>query len=109
MAYAQIDWHDFVVVETVDYQPNEVGHFPTPTTPDEVGARVLMQERFDNEPGSPKGEGNSEGKKQESKTTSAADVEMELSDKEDDGAQVFNSNLSDTQESQCKLSADIIA
>jgi len=42
-------------------------------------------------------------------TTSAADVEMELSDKEDDGAQVFNSNLSDTQESQCKLSADIIA
>lgn len=45
VAYAQIDWHDFVVVETVDYQQNEAGHFPTPTTPDEVGARILMQER----------------------------------------------------------------
>lgn len=43
MAYAQIDWHDFVVVETVDYVPGEVGNFPPPTTPDEVGARVLMQ------------------------------------------------------------------
>ena len=43
VAYAQIDWHDFVVVETVDYQQFEVGNFPPPTTPDEVGARVLMQ------------------------------------------------------------------
>lgn len=43
VAYAQIDWHDFVVVETVDYVPGEVGNFPPPTTPDEVGARVLMQ------------------------------------------------------------------
>ncbi len=25
VAYAQVDWHDFVVVETVDYQPNEIG------------------------------------------------------------------------------------
>lgn len=47
MAYAQIDWHDFVVVETVDYQPHETGNFPAPTTPDEVGARVLMQERME--------------------------------------------------------------
>lgn len=47
MAYAQIDWHDFVVVETVDYQPHEPGNFPPPTTPDEVGARVLMQERIE--------------------------------------------------------------
>lgn len=43
VAYAQIDWHDFVVVETVDYQQFEVGNFPAPTTPDEVGARVLLQ------------------------------------------------------------------
>lgn len=43
VAYAQIDWHDFVVVETVDYLPGEVGNFPPPTNPDEVGARVLMQ------------------------------------------------------------------
>ncbi|XP_058813411.1 splicing factor 3A subunit 1 [Topomyia yanbarensis] len=46
VAYAQIDWHDFVVVEVVDYQPYESGNFPPPTTPDEVGARVLMEERL---------------------------------------------------------------
>lgn len=46
VAYAQIDWHDFVVVEVVEYQPYESGNFPAPTTPDEVGARVLMEQRF---------------------------------------------------------------
>ncbi|CAH8614424.1 unnamed protein product [Schistosoma intercalatum] len=45
VAYAMIDWHDFVVVETVDFQPNEAGNFPLPTTPDEVGARLLAEER----------------------------------------------------------------
>lgn len=49
VAYAQIDWHEFVVVETVDYQPFEQGNFPPPTTPDDVGARVLMQERLDDD------------------------------------------------------------
>lgn len=29
VAYAQIDWHDFVVVETVDFQPNEQGNMTT--------------------------------------------------------------------------------
>ncbi|KAL1517163.1 hypothetical protein ABEB36_000962 [Hypothenemus hampei] len=47
IAYAQIDWHDFVVVETVDYQPFEIGNFPPPTTPEEVGARILIQERLE--------------------------------------------------------------
>lgn len=47
VAYAQIDWHDFVVVETVDYQPFEIGNFPPPTTPEEVGARILIQERLE--------------------------------------------------------------
>lgn len=47
IAYAQIDWHDFVIVETVDYQPFEQGQFPPPTTPEEVGTRVLAQERFE--------------------------------------------------------------
>ena len=47
IAYAQIDWHDFVVVETVDYQANEVGNFPPPTTPQDVGARVVAQERME--------------------------------------------------------------
>lgn len=46
LAYASIDWHDFVVVETVDYQPFEQGNFPPPTTPQEVGARVLLQDRI---------------------------------------------------------------
>ncbi|CAK1543814.1 unnamed protein product [Leptosia nina] len=45
LAYASIDWHDFVVVETVDYPAGELGEFPPPTTPLEVGARVLAQER----------------------------------------------------------------
>nr|CAH8819671.1 unnamed protein product [Trichobilharzia regenti] len=44
-AYALIDWHNFVVVETVDFQPNETGDFPLPTTADEVGARLLAEER----------------------------------------------------------------
>lgn len=47
VAYAQIDWHDFVVVETVDYQQFEIGNFPPPTTPEEVGARLLIQERIE--------------------------------------------------------------
>lgn len=51
VAYAQIDWHDFVVVETVDYQPYETGNFPPPTNPDEVGARVLMEERMNEDDG----------------------------------------------------------
>ncbi|CAH8493673.1 unnamed protein product [Dicrocoelium dendriticum] len=45
VAYALIDWHDFVVVETVDFQPNEAGNFPVPTTPEEVSARMLAEER----------------------------------------------------------------
>jgi len=48
VAYSQIDWHDFVVVETVDFQYGEIGNFPQPTTPDQVGVRTLMQERVDN-------------------------------------------------------------
>ncbi|XP_055331495.1 splicing factor 3A subunit 1-like [Paramacrobiotus metropolitanus] len=46
VAYAQIDWHDFTVVETIDYQPWEEGEFPAPTTPEEVGARSLLYERM---------------------------------------------------------------
>ena len=45
--YAQIDWHDFVIVETVDYQPNEQGMFPPPTTPEQVGSRILLQQRIE--------------------------------------------------------------
>lgn len=34
------------MVETVDYQAFEAGNFPAPTTPQEVGARVLLQDRI---------------------------------------------------------------
>ncbi|XP_076067549.1 splicing factor 3a subunit 1 [Oratosquilla oratoria] len=47
MEYAAIDWHDFSVVETIDYSPWESGTFPPPTTPQEVGKRVLIQERLE--------------------------------------------------------------
>ncbi|KPM05088.1 splicing factor 3A subunit 1-like protein [Sarcoptes scabiei] len=49
--YAQIDWHDFVIVETVDYQPNETGNFPPPTTPEQVGTRLLLQQRIESSNG----------------------------------------------------------
>lgn len=39
MAYAQIDWHDFVVVQTVDFQPHETVNLPPPCNPKDVGAR----------------------------------------------------------------------
>ena len=45
--YAQIDWHDFVLVESVDYQPGESGLFPPPTTPEQVGSRILLQQRIE--------------------------------------------------------------
>lgn len=44
--YAQIDWQDFVIVETIDYQPDEEGEFP-PTTSDQVGTRFLIQQRLE--------------------------------------------------------------
>nr|CAB3265999.1 splicing factor 3A subunit 1-like [Phallusia mammillata] len=47
LMYAQIDWHDFVVVETVDFQMEERGNFPRPVTVDELGTRLLQQERIE--------------------------------------------------------------
>ncbi|XP_063430548.1 splicing factor 3A subunit 1-like [Mytilus trossulus] len=71
IAYTQIDWHDFVVVETVDFQPNEQGNFPPPTTPDEVGARILMQERGGGE-----------------KADDQMEVESDESEDEEDGEEI---------------------
>uniref|UniRef100_A0A914XR38 SURP motif domain-containing protein n=1 Tax=Plectus sambesii TaxID=2011161 RepID=A0A914XR38_9BILA len=45
LAYAQIDWHDFVVVQTVDFQPNEISNLPPLCTPKDVGTRILAQAR----------------------------------------------------------------
>ena len=47
VAYAQIDWHDFVIVETVDFQAHETLGLPPPVTPGTVGARVIHQQRTD--------------------------------------------------------------
>ena len=60
MAYAMIDWHDFVVVQTVDFQPGDIGtvalgtvrstvfrsaSLPGLCTPKDVGARILLEAR----------------------------------------------------------------
>ncbi|VDD86135.1 unnamed protein product [Enterobius vermicularis] len=45
LAYAQIDWHDFVVVQTVDFPINDTASLPPFCTPKDVGARILMQQR----------------------------------------------------------------
>lgn len=45
MAYSRIDWHDFYVVEVIDYQVGELGMFPTPTTPEEAGNRLISELR----------------------------------------------------------------
>merc|ERR1712154_755289 len=49
--YEQIDWHDFVVVETVDYQQAEsldlTNAFPAPVTVEELGKRLTQQLRYE--------------------------------------------------------------
>ena len=57
VAYAQIDWHDFVVVETVDFQPNEQGRSVTPVS----GARSLAPSPWGSVPSCPRGAGGSCG------------------------------------------------
>lgn len=44
-AYASIDWHDFVVVQTVDFQPGDTSQLPPLCTPKDVGARILLEAR----------------------------------------------------------------
>ncbi|XP_015757556.1 PREDICTED: splicing factor 3A subunit 1-like [Acropora digitifera] len=47
VAFAQVDWHDFVVVETVDFKDNEAANLPPPVSKEQLGARVLAQERYE--------------------------------------------------------------
>ena len=47
VAYAQIDWHGFVVVETVDFQTGEQGNFPPPLRPEDIGKRILAEKRYE--------------------------------------------------------------
>ena len=89
VSYAQIDWHNFVVVETVDYQPWEVGNFPPPTNPQEVGARVLMQRRIESNPAPPvAAKKNVETVKESSSRGDNMDVEdMEEGSSDEEGDQ----------------------
>merc|ERR1712168_928661 len=49
--YEQIDWHDFVIVETVDYEQVEANvgldQFPNPVTVEELGKRLTQQLRYE--------------------------------------------------------------
>uniref|UniRef100_A0A6J0U6T9 Splicing factor 3A subunit 1 isoform X1 n=1 Tax=Pogona vitticeps TaxID=103695 RepID=A0A6J0U6T9_9SAUR len=78
VAYAQIDWHDFVVVETVDFQPSEPGNFPPPTTPEELGARILIQERYEKFGESEEVEMEVESDEEDEKTEKTEDTPSQL-------------------------------
>jgi len=47
VAYAEIDWHDFVIVETVDFQPHERSDLPPPVTREQLGVRLTRQKRLE--------------------------------------------------------------
>ncbi|KAI6661657.1 hypothetical protein LOD99_13530 [Oopsacas minuta] len=47
VAYAQIDWHDFVVVETINFTEEESGFFPPPVTPHTLTARLIAQAKHE--------------------------------------------------------------
>ncbi|XP_075230560.1 splicing factor 3a subunit 1 isoform X2 [Lycorma delicatula] len=101
VAYAQIDWHDFVVVETVDYLPGEVGNFPPPTTPDEVGARVLMQERIEDGVAEEESEMQmgSEGEPEEAEED---DDEEESDEEEEEREQIEQPNKEEQKDKEAK-------
>ncbi|XP_027038507.1 splicing factor 3A subunit 1-like isoform X3 [Pocillopora damicornis] len=47
VAFASVDWHDFVVVETVEFKDNETANLPPPVSREQLGARILAQERYE--------------------------------------------------------------
>lgn len=77
--YSQIDWHDFVIVETIDYQPNERGEYP-PTTVDQVGTRLLLQQRYE---------------EQNVPEEMEIDMDVESGDEEEDAADEDSKRLND--------------
>ncbi|CAB4001968.1 Splicing factor 3A subunit 1 [Paramuricea clavata] len=76
VSFAQIDWHDFVVVETVEFKETETGNLPPPVTLEQLGARILAQERA----GTGKGEEVEEGEKEKDEEYDMMDIEMEDED-----------------------------
>ena len=47
MAYAEIDWHDFVIVETVDFPAHERSELPPPVTKEQLGVRMARIMRLE--------------------------------------------------------------
>jgi len=84
ISYASVDWHNFVVVETVDYQPWEIGNFPPPTNPSEVGARVLIQRRQEEHGTAPAAPADSDSDEEAGADTQVQDMEEGSSSDESD-------------------------
>jgi len=80
ISFAQIDWHDFVVVETVNFRENETSNLPPPVTKDQLGARILAQERMDN---------NEEGDEEVVEANTSEQIEMDVEDEEEPLYQPF--------------------
>eukprot|EP00794_Sanderia_malayensis_P016898 gene16898-18604_t len=70
VAFASVDWHDFVVVETVNFREEEIANLPPPVTLEQLGARILAQERFE--------------RMQETGEINAEEMEMEVEEEDDD-------------------------
>ncbi|VDM72549.1 unnamed protein product, partial [Strongylus vulgaris] len=83
VAYASIDWHDFVVVQTVDFQPGDASNLPGLCTPKDVGARILLEAR-------------SEAQKQAGE---AMEMDMDESDSEEEGEQQIQNEVEPAPES----------
>ena len=47
VAYAEIDWHDFCIVESVDFPLHERSDLPTPVTKEELGVRMARMVRIE--------------------------------------------------------------
>lgn len=41
-----VDWHEFVVVETITFREDEMTNLPPPVTLEQLGARIISEERF---------------------------------------------------------------
>jgi len=47
VAYAEIDWHDFCIVESVDFPLHERSDLPAPVTKEELGVRMARMVRIE--------------------------------------------------------------
>ncbi|XP_019853715.1 PREDICTED: splicing factor 3A subunit 1-like [Amphimedon queenslandica] len=61
--YAQIDWHDFIIVETINFRESEAGYLPPPIQPSQLAARLLQQQKYD---------------RQEEENNEVEEIEMEV-------------------------------